>query len=98
MEGVRELQCTECNAFYIGETCRSLSDGMNGHWFTTMLSNLDLPVAIHTQSHLIPFQECWSVSVVHKLSDCTPDHICRQFETAYQLVLQSRYTSDLNSC
>ena len=64
---------------------------MNGHWFTTMVSNPDLPVAIHTQSHQIPFQEYWSVCVIHKLSDSTPDHICR-FETAYQLVLQSRDT------
>ena len=34
-------------------------------------------------------QKCWSVSVIHKLSDSTPGHIRRQFETAYQLVLQS---------
>ena len=70
----------------------SLSDRMNGHRFTTMISNPDLPVAIHTQSHQIPFQECWSVSVIHNLPDSTPDHICRQFETAYQLVLQSQHT------
>ena len=38
---------TECNAFYIGETRRSLSDRMNGHQFTTTVSNPDLPVAIH---------------------------------------------------
>ena len=53
------------------------------------IPNPDLPVAIHTQSHQIPFQKCWSVSVIHKLPDSTPDHIHRQFETAYQLVLQS---------
>ena len=66
-------KCTECNAFYILETHRSLSDCMNGHRFTTMVSNPDLPVAIHTQSRLIPFQECWSVTVIHKLPDSTPD-------------------------
>ena len=81
--------CTECNAFYIGETCHSLYDHMNGHWFTTTVSNPDLPVAIHNQSHQIPFQECWSEGVIHKLPDSTPDHIRHQFETAYQLVLQS---------
>ena len=52
-----------CNAFYIGETHRSLSDGMNRHQFTTTVSNPDLPVAIRTQSHQIPFQKCWSVRV-----------------------------------
>ena len=67
------------------------SDHMNGHRFTTTVSNPDLPVGIHTQSHQILFQECWSVSVIHKLPDSTPDHIRRQFETAYQLVLQSRH-------
>ena len=55
-----QLQCTECNAFYIGETCHSSSDRMNGHRFTTTASNPDLPVAIHTQSHQIPLQVCWS--------------------------------------
>ena len=88
MNLIYQLKCTECNAFYIGETRCSLSDHMNVHRFTTTVSNPDLPVAIHTQSHQIPFQECWSVSVIHKLPDSTPDHIRRQFETAYQLVLQ----------
>ena len=81
-------------AFYIGETSRSLSDRMNGYRFTTTVSNPDLPVAIHTQSHQIPLQECWSVNVIHKLPDSTPDHIHHQFETAYQLILQSRHTPD----
>ena len=96
MNLIYQLQCTECNAFYIGETRHSLSDCMNGHRFTTMVSNPDLPVAIHTQSHQISFQECWSVSVIHKLADSTPDHIRCQFEPAYQLVLQSRHTPGLN--
>ena len=82
--------------FYIGETRRSLSDHMNGHSFTTTVSNPDLPVAIHTQSHQIPFQDCWSVSIIHKLPDSTPDHIRHQFEIAYQLVLQPRHTPGLN--
>ena len=89
MNLIYRLQCTECNAFYIGETCRFLSDRMNGHRFTRTVSNPDLPVAIHTKSSQIPFQECWSVSVIHKLPDSTPDHIRRQFEIAYQLILQS---------
>ena len=54
MNLIYQLQCTECNAFYIGEACGSLSDRMNGHRFTTTVSNPDLPVAIHTQSHQIP--------------------------------------------
>ena len=74
----------------------SLSSHMNGHQFITTVSNPDLPVAINTQSHQIPFQECWSVSVMHKLPDYIPDHICSQFETAYQLVLQFRHTPGLN--
>ena len=36
-----------------------------------------------------PFQDCWGVRVIHKLSDSTPDHILHQFGTLYQLVLQS---------
>ena len=68
MNLIYQLECTECNAFYIGETSRFLSDRMNGHWFTTTVSNPDLPVAIHTQSHQIPFQKCWSVSDTHKLT------------------------------
>ena len=57
------LQCIECNAFYTGETCRSLFDHMNGHHFTTTVSNPDLSVAIHTQFHQIPFQDCRSITV-----------------------------------
>ena len=47
---------------------------MNGYRFTTTVSNTltDQPVAIHTQSHQIPFQECWSVSIIHKLPNSTP--------------------------
>ena len=79
-----------CKAFYIGETCRSLSLSLTA-WMDTvspLVLNPDLLVAIHTQSHQIPFQDCWSVSVIHKLPDSTPDHIRCQFEIAYQLVLQ----------
>ena len=32
----------------------------------------DPPVTIHTQSHQITFQECWSASIIHKLPDSTP--------------------------
>ena len=44
---------------------------MNGHRFTTIVSNQDLPISIHTQSHQILFQDCWFVSVIHKLPDST---------------------------
>ena len=57
MNLIYQLQCTECNAFHTGETRHSLSDHTNGHWFTTTISNQDLPGAIHTQSHQIPFQK-----------------------------------------
>ena len=91
MNLIYQLQCNVCEAFYIGETHR-----MNGHRFTTTVPNSDLPVVIHTQSHQIPFQDCWSVSIIHKLPDSTPDHIRRQLEIAYQLVLQSRHTPGIN--
>jgi hypothetical protein len=32
----------------------------------------------------------WSLHVIRKLPDATPDHVCCQFKMAYQLVLQSR--------
>ena len=95
MNLIYQFQCNVSSAFYIGETRRSLSDRMNGHRFTTTVTNPDLPIAIHTQSHQIPFQDCWSVSIIHKLPDSTPDHIRLQFEIAYQLVLQSRHTPGL---
>ena len=49
--------------------------------YPSIVLNSELPVAIHTQS-----QECWSVSVIHKLPNSTPDHIRCQFEAAYQLI------------
>ena len=67
-----QLECTDCIAFYIGETRCSLSDHMNGHRFTTRVSNPGLPVTIHTHFHQIPFQDCWSVSSsIHRLPDST---------------------------
>ena len=89
------MQCMQCFLHWRNPLL-SLSDRMNGHCFTTTVSNPDLPVAIHTQSHKIPFQDCWSVSIIHKLPASTPDHIRRQFEIAYHLVLQSRHTPGLN--
>ena len=89
------MQCMQCFLHWRNPQL-SLSDHMNGHCFTTTVSNPALPVAIHTQSHQIPFQDCWSVSNIHKLPDSTPGHIHRQFEIAYQLVLQSHHTPGLN--
>ena len=40
-----------------------------------------------TSTHQLPFQECWSVCVIHKLLDVTSDHVCHQLETTYQLVI-----------
>ena len=96
--GARRLgSWVTCNAFYIEETHHSLSDRMTGHYFTTTVLNPYLPVFIHTQSHQIPFQDCWSVIVIHNLPDSTPDHIPRQFQIAYQLVIQScHHTPGLN--
>ena len=68
-----------------GETGQMLSKRVNGHRSTCKVANSDLPVPIQTQSHQLPFQECWLISVIHKLPDDTPDHVCCQFEMAYQL-------------
>jgi hypothetical protein len=27
------------------------------------------PTSIHTKSHQLPFQECWSIHTIHKLPD-----------------------------
>jgi hypothetical protein len=40
-----------------------LSKRVDGHRFTCMVVNVDLPVPIHTQFHQLPFQECWGLSV-----------------------------------
>ena len=50
MNLIYQLHCTQYNAFYIGETCRSLSDHMNGHSFAITVLNPNLPVTIHTQN------------------------------------------------
>ena len=91
-----KLQNKKCNAFYIGETGQMLSKHVNGHRSTCKVMNSDLPVPIHTQSHQLPFQEYWSVRVIHKLPDGTPDHVCRQFEMVYQLVLQFWQSASIN--
>ena len=42
-----------------------------------------LSVSIHTQYYQLPFQECWSVCVIHKLPDATPNQVCHQYEMAF---------------
>ena len=96
MNLIYQLQFTECNAFLHWTNHCSLTDCMNGHFFTAIVSNPGLLVAVHTQSHQIPFQDCWSIIIIHKPPYSTPDHICCQFEIAYQLVLQSHRTLGLN--
>jgi hypothetical protein len=49
-----------------------LSKCVNGHHSSCMVTNSDLLVPIHTLSHQLPFQECWSVRIIHKLPDTTP--------------------------
>ena len=49
-----------------------LSKLVNGHHSTCTVANFELPVPIHAQSHQLPFQECWSIHVIHKLPDITP--------------------------
>ena len=68
---VYQLQCKKCKAFYIGATGQMLSKRVNRHRSTCMVVNSDLPVPIHTQSHQLPFQECWSVHIIHKLPNAT---------------------------
>ena len=41
-------------------------------FYTCTVMKSDLPVPNHTQSHQLPFQECWSICVIHKLPDTTP--------------------------
>ena len=69
---IYQLQCTEYDAFYIGETCHSLSltaqmDAVSPPQPRTQISQL-----LSTQSHKIPFKDCWSVRIVHKLPAFTP--------------------------
>ena len=90
------LQCKKCKAFYIGKTGQMLSKRVNGHLSTCTVMNSDLPVPIHTQSHQLHFQECWSIRVIHKLPDATPDHVRHQYQTAYHLVLKSRQFPGIN--
>ena len=55
-----------------------LSKHMNGNRFTCMVVNSYLLVPIHTKSNHLPFRECQSIQVIHKLPDATPDHVHQQ--------------------
>ena len=57
------LTCTQCNAFYIGETRNSLSTWMNIHQFSA--KNTDTPSSSSSyQISLITFNSCWNVYVL----------------------------------
>ena len=42
---------------------------VNEHHSTCTVVNSDLSAPIHTQSHQLSFQECWSIHIIHKLPD-----------------------------
>ena len=95
MSLIYQLQCNVCNDFYIGETRRSR---------TAWMDNIS-PPQFHTQTYQLPsipnpirfhFKIVGLLVTIHKLLHSTPDHIHRQFEIAYQLVLQSHHTPRLN--
>ena len=65
-------------------------------WIPLHHRSIEHRPAASCRSYPIPFQECWSVSVIYKLPSSTPDHIHHQFETKYKLVLQSHHTPGLN--
>ena len=74
------LWCTKSNVwnvmfFYVGETDQMLSKSMNGHQSTCTIVNSNLLVPIHTKSHQLQFQECWSIRVIYKLP-VTPPWSC----------------------
>ena len=69
---VYQFQCKKWNAFYIEKKDQIFSKSVNGHCSICTVVNSDLLVPIHTQSHQLPFQECWSVHIIHKLPDATP--------------------------
>ena len=50
-------------------------NSVNGHRSMWTLVNSDLPIPIHTQSHRFPFNECWSIRVIYKLQDATPNYV-----------------------
>ena len=80
-------QCSIIRKTWKGREQIKMKGGQSCNVLNVMPSTLEKPVT------LCPVL---SVSVIQKLPDSTPDHICRQFETAYQLVVQSRQTSGLN--
>ena len=69
-------------------------------WMATGRSGFDTlvvkPASCH--SHTIPKSLSKNAGLLVSFTNCqiSPDHICRQFETAYQLALQSRHTPGLN--
>ena len=57
-----------------------LSKRVNGHRSTCTVVNSDILVPIHTQSNQLSFQECKSISVIHKNSDATLEQLNCEFE------------------
>ena len=64
-----------------------LSKRMNGQQSTCMIMNSDLPVPINTKFHQLPYQESWSICIIQKQPDATPNYVHCQYETALHLAL-----------
>ena len=50
-------------------------------------------VTYYTRSHQFPFLVYWSIQIIQKLFDATPNHVYRPFKIVSQLLLQSRQSS-----
>ena len=48
------------------------------------------------KSHLLPFNSCWNVRVLHNLPPDTNHMTLRHLELAYQFVLSSRHSPGIN--
>jgi hypothetical protein len=86
------LNCTQCDAFYVGGTKNSLSTKINVHWFSiNKPKNLPLPVITHIRPHQLPFNMCWNVIVLHNLPP-NPNQITAAI---LKLLINSFYLPDI---
>ena len=70
---------------------------MLSHFSAAKEENLiKLPLEEIQEDPSAPFPECWSVRIIHRLPDATPDYVRCQFRMAYQLILQSRQSPGIN--
>jgi len=98
---IYQLNCSQCEKQYIGQTSNPLRIRMTGHRFSINHKQMEKPIAQHVHEHNEQkLENCFTLKGVQKIKENKNEEInrynLRRSETAHQLILKTRHPKGLN--